>query len=160
MDVRFYMKRSGVDDVYIDLEAYFKGMRYSKCDGLETLGKPKNIYTESYSDSDTLRVYIPRKVTREATTVTITFYFLGEGRHGIYDRFNAFLKGNRIYYYDTARQRLAYLVLMDSTSPKEDVYRGSTPYMAVDYKFQNLWGECMRMGGDNINGEPELPPQE
>lgn len=143
MNVKFYMKRDGVDSSDVDLESSFQGMKYSKCDGLEDLGKPKNIYTETYADADTLRVHIPQSgVTREATTITFTFFFFGNNRQDIYDKFNAFVKGNKIYYYDTARQKRAYMVLMDKTAPKEDIYKGSHPYISVDYKFQNLWGEC------------------
>lgn len=143
MDVKFYMKRDGVNPNYIDLESYFKGMKYMECEGLEDLGKPKNIYTETYADADTLRAYIPNPtdIKREATTITFTFAFFGDNRQTVYNKFNVYTKGRKIYYYDTARLKEAYMVLMDKTSPKEDVYKGK-PYMVVEYKFQNLWGEC------------------
>lgn len=155
------MKRDGVDSSYVDLESYFGGMKYSKCEGLEDLGKPKNIYTETYADADTLRVHIPQSVKREATTITFTFFFFGANRQDIYSRFNEFIKGQKIYYYDTARQKRAYMVLMDKTAPKEDIYKGSHPYISVDYKFQNLWGECVDIGlSPDIPVEPDIPPQD
>lgn len=141
MKVKFYIKRESDTD-YTDFESYFNGMKYSKCVGLEDLGKPKNIYTETYADADSLRVHIPEDVKREATDITFTFIFLGENRKSVYDRFNEFIKGQKLYYYDTARNKKAYMVLIDKTEPKEDIYKGSKPYMSVDYKFQNLWGEC------------------
>lgn len=141
MNIKFYIKRKSDTD-YTDLESYFNGMKYSKCVGLEDLGKPKNIYTETYADADSLRVHIPEDVKREATDITFTFIFFGENRKSVYDRFNEFIKGRRLYYYDTARNKQAYMVLIDKTEPKEDIYKGSKPYMSVDYKFQNLWGEC------------------
>lgn len=141
MNVKFYIKRESDTD-YTDLESYFNGMKYSKCVGLEDLGKPKNIYTETYADADSLRVHIPEEVKREATDITFTFIFFGENRKSVYDRFNEFIKGQKLYYYDTARNKKAYMVLIDKTEPKEDIYKGSKTYMSVDYKFQNLWGEC------------------
>jgi hypothetical protein len=141
MEVKFYIKRES-DANYTDLESYFNGMKYSKCVGLEDLGKPKNIYTETYADADVLRVHIPESVKRTATDITFTFIFFGENRKSVYDRFNEFIKGQKLYYYDTARNKQAYMVLIDKTEPEEDIYKGSTPYMSVDYKFQNLWGEC------------------
>lgn len=144
MDVKFYMKRDGVDEDYINLESYFQGMRYMQCKGLEDLGKPKNIYTETYADADTLRVYIPEKVKRGATTITFSFAFLGEDKQSVYDEFNSFVEGYKIHYYDTARKKASYMVLMERTTPKVDFYKGK-PYMTVDYTFQNLWGECRRV---------------
>lgn len=146
MHVKFYMKRDGVDNDYFDLESYFDGMKYMECKGLEDLGKPKNIYTETYADADTLRAYIPAPtdIKREATTITFTFAFFGGNRQVVYDNFNEFIKGQKIFYYDTARKKQPYMVLMDSTSPKEDVYKGK-PYMVVEYKFQNLWGESKQI---------------
>lgn len=148
MDVKFYMKREGVDEDYIDIEDYFvepyTRLRYSKCDGLEDLGKAKNIYTETYADADELRVYLPENVTREATTLTFTFAFIGVNKQKVYDRFCEFITGSKIYYYDTARMKQAYMVFTDKSAPKEDVYKGSS-YMVVDFKFQNLWGECRRI---------------
>lgn len=144
MDVKFYMKRDGVDEEYINLESYFQGMRYMQCKGLEDLGKPKNIYTETYADADTLRVYIPEKVKRGATTITFSFAFLGEDKQSVYDAFNSFVEGYKIHYYDTARKKASYMVLMERTTPKVDFYKGK-PYMTVDYTFQNLWGECRRV---------------
>lgn len=144
MKVKFYIKRESDTD-YTDLESYFNGMKYSKCVGLEDLGKPKNIYTETYSDADSLRVHIPKEVKRDATDITFTFIFFGEDRKSTYDRFNEFIKGQKLYYYDTARYKQSYMVLIDKTEPKEDVYKGSIPYMSVDYKFQNIWGHCKRI---------------
>lgn len=144
MNVKFYIKRES-DANYTDLESYFNGMKYSQCIGLEDLGKPKNIYTETYADADSLRVHIPKEVKRDATYITFTFVFFGENRKSTYDRFNEFIKGQKLYYYDTARYKQSYMVLINKTEPKEDVYKGSIPYMSVDYKFQNIWGHCKRI---------------
>lgn len=142
MEVQFYMKRLGVDEDYIDIERHFKGMRYMKCDGLEDLGKPKNIYTETYADADSLRVYLPSEVKRAATTITFTFLFLGYDKQGVYDEFNEFIKNQKIYYYDTARKKRVCMVYQNATNPKTDDYKGSLPHIIAEYKFQNIKGEA------------------
>lgn len=146
-DVKFYMQKVDangalISDTFKDLESDFSGMRYSRCVGLMNKGKRKNIYTEQYSDSDTLRVWQGEDVTREATTITFTFVFVGNDRKSVYESFYNYVKNGIIAYYDTARMKEARLVLIDALEPSDDIYKGSTPYIKADFKFQNLWGEC------------------
>lgn len=137
---KFYMQKDR--EAVKDLEATFEGMKYVKCVGLLDKGKRKNIYTESYSDSDTLRVWQGEEVTREATDVTFTFVFIGDNRQSTYKEFYNYVKNGKLTYYDTARNKEALLVLIDAIKIKEDVWKGSTPYIEVDFKFKNVWGEC------------------
>lgn len=139
--VLFYMKKEA-DETWINIESTYTGLRYKECKGLEDKGKPKNIYTESYADSDTLRVYMPDVVLRESTTITFSFVFVGENRKSVYESFFAYVSNGKLYYYDTARKKKAYMILKEALTITEDVYKGSTPYMIVDFKFTNLWGEC------------------
>ena len=67
-----------VDGTLKDLEKDFVGLKYSKLDGITSYGAAKNIYTEKYSDSNTLRTYVPNNVKREAIAVTLKLYFIGE----------------------------------------------------------------------------------
>ena len=140
MDVKFYMKREG-DTNYIELESYFNGMKYMKCVGLEDLGKPKNIYTETYADASALRVFNPETITREATKITFTFLFLGDKdtRHNLYDMFNRFIENKKIYYYYHHQHQIVIIM-----SPKEDIFKGGGN-MVVDYTFQNIRGYCDRI---------------
>lgn len=149
-DIKHYFQKEGNSTVY-DLESYFSGLKYSKCEGLETRGARKNIYTEEYADSDTLRVWQGSDVTRTATTITFTLYFTGDKRQATFDSFYEFVKNGKIFYWDTKRLKKAYLVLKEEFEPSEDIYHGSTPYKAVNVKFQNLWGECK-----NCNNSGEL----
>lgn len=146
-DVKFYMQKvdtSGnlVSDTLKDLEVDFNGLLYAKSEGLLNKGKRKNIYTEDYADSDTLRVWQGDDVTREATNVTFTFYFVGDTRQSVYDAFYEYIKNGIISYYDTLRYKEARLVFIEALETKEDIFKGSTPYINVSFKFQNLWGEC------------------
>ena len=64
---KFYMQqctKAGVelDGTLRDLERDFIGLRYAKCVGLNNSGAAKNVYTEKYADSGTLRSYVPDEV--------------------------------------------------------------------------------------------------
>lgn len=124
-----------------DLEVDFKGLLYSKCVGLLKKGKRKNVHIETYAESDTLRVWQGENVTREATDITFTFYFVGTNRQNIYDSFYDYVKNGVISYWDNVRKKEARIILVDAIEPKEDIYKGSTPYISADFKFQNIWGE-------------------
>lgn len=146
-NVKFYMQKVDANGVLIsdtlkDLEVDFLGMKYSKCEGLMNKGRRKNIHTETYADSDTLRVWQGEEVTREATTITFTFVFAGNDRKSVYESFYEYVKNGIISYYDTARMKEARLVLIDALEPSDDIYKGSTPYIQANFKFQNIWGEC------------------
>lgn len=136
----FYMQRE--NDRVFDIESYFKGLRYSKCVGLLDKGKRKNVYTEAYADSDELRVWTGEDVTREATDITFTFYFIGDIRRAVFERFYKYISQGKVYYWDTKRLKKALLLLVDAVNVSDDMYYGSTPYIEVTIKFQNLWGEC------------------
>ncbi len=141
-EYKFYMQQD-IDGAELrDLESSFDGMRYLKCNGLEDKGKIKNKYTEAYADSDELRVHEPDIVCREATTITFTFVFVGENRQSVYDDFYNYVKKGKFYYHDNVRKKQAYITLIDAVKPSNDMYKGSTPYIQADFKFQNLWGEC------------------
>lgn len=152
-DVKFYMKQDADDTSWVSIEEVFDGLKYKECKGLEDKGKPKNIYTESYADANELRVYMPKEVYRESTTITFTFVFIGENRQSVYEDFYDFVSEKKIYYFDTKRKKKAYMLLNDAVTVGEDVYKGSVPYILVDFKFTNIWGECKQMSDADIAKE-------
>ena len=126
-----------------DLETRFDGLKYSKCDGLNSKGKRKDVHIEKYADSPEVRVWLGSDgPIREATDITFTFYFIGDSRQSVYESFIEYISNGKIHYWDTVRNKEAFMVLADQVKPKEDVYKGSTPYILSEVKFQNLWGEC------------------
>jgi hypothetical protein len=125
-----------------DLESRFIGLKYSKCNGLNSKGKRKDIYIEEYADSRELRVWQDKGVFREATSITFEFFFIGDNRQSVYDEFVRYISNGKIYYWDSKRKKEAFMVLVDAIDPKEDTYKGSVPYLLAEFKLQNLWGEC------------------
>lgn len=140
---KFYMQKQPIDGVeqkVYDLEEDFKGLKYAKCEGIELMGKPKNKYTESYSDANEVRYWEGYPLTREATNITFTFYFLGENRRKVFDSFYNYVSTGKIAYYDTARKKEVLLVLLDEVKPSEDESMGSQPFIQANFKFLNIWG--------------------
>lgn len=115
-------------------------VRYSKIDGIEALGAPKNVYSESYADADRLRVYAPTEVMHKETTVTLTLYFLGAERHKLLDAFNDYIKRGFHKYWDTARNKWFAFYVKDELKPAESMWYGSVPYLRMDYKLTNIFG--------------------
>lgn len=152
---KFYMKKGDNGEV-ISIEDFFcrkegntfvSGLKYASCVGLLNKGKRKDIYFEKYADADRVRVWQGSDVTREATNITFTFWFIGPHRNEIYQEFYEYVKNDKIRYWDDVRKKEALFVLVEAVEPSEDKYIGSTPYIKSGFKFQNLWGECKDTNG-------------
>lgn len=145
MDYKFYMQECDSKGNILsgaplkDLEVDFEGMRYSKADGLDKIGKPR-IYTESFADSNRLRVHIPEKLTNEATTVKFTFFFTGENRRSVYDSFVEYVRKGFKVYHDTARKKYLYFCINTEITPATEEWYGSTPYLELQLTAQNIFG--------------------
>jgi hypothetical protein len=65
----------------IDIEEQFDGLLYMRAEGMNDIGKSKNVYTEGYADSDRLRVHLPPEgnYTNDATKITMHFLVVGDG---------------------------------------------------------------------------------
>lgn len=124
-----------------ELETVFEGLRYVKCEGLNTIGKVKNIYTETYSDADRLRVFMPKEVKNEETVVTLTLVFVGEKRNEVRDRFNDYIRQGYHKYFDDARNKEFVFFIKDELPIGEEMWCGSTPYLKCNYKLQNIKGK-------------------
>lgn len=146
-DYHFYMQlttAAGVGSGAVkDLEADFPGLHYSQCEGLETVGAAKNIYTEDYAEESGLRVYHPADtsgtVTHEATEVKLTLIFLGDARRTAYTTFRSFLDGGRVFYWDNARNKKVWLILQKEVAPDADTLVPAG-YIGVTFVFTNIWG--------------------
>lgn len=143
-DYKFFMTRliNSEWEKETSLEDYFNGMKYCSCDGLSKKGKPKNIYTESYAETEDLRIFIPESVVRENTDLEFVFAFRGCARRDTYDKFCDWLSGHKIRYWDTCRRRQVEMVLLEATEPSDDYLYGSDPYIVATFKFKNLKGSA------------------
>lgn len=124
-----------------NLEKDFEGLKYAKCVGLDALGKPQNVYSETYSESNGIRTYMPDEVTNASTTITLSLYFFGENRQATFDAFNEFIRNGYTKYWDDARNKgFVFIVDKEIKVKEENWYRGM-PYLAVDYSLTNIQGK-------------------
>lgn len=143
IDYKVYIQRIDTANQPIyDLESHWPAIRYKQCKGLNDKGKKKSIYTESYADSDELRVWEGQTLAREATSIELTLYFIGSDKQTAYDSFYDYVKQGTFYYADTVRRKLAKMNLIEPTKPDEEEFKGGTPYYKAKFTFQNLLGEC------------------
>lgn len=132
------------------LEDYYQGLRYSKLIGIDTIGKAKNIYTETYADSDKVRVYVPELVQYEATTLTLTLYFFGENRATVYEEFANEIRTGIHRYWDTARNHYFDFYVDDELSVSDENWYDGKPHFKVDVKMKNVYGRCFSRINTNI----------
>lgn len=145
-DYHFYISRkvgNGWDSA-VSIEEHFDGLRYLKCTGLSDYGKIKNIYTESYAETDELRVYIPTTIARENTDIELQLLFTGESRRDVYDSFLSYISGYRIKFWDDCRNREVEMILVEAVTLSDDILIGGEPYMIASFKFTNCNGQSKK----------------
>lgn len=127
--------------------------RYRFFKGLDSKGKPKNVYSESYAESDVERFSVPETVARETTDITLDIVFLEKDgctsenyynyRQQHFDAFYNHIKDGVFVYWDNIRKRAAICVLEDAVSVEEERYVSSKPYLEIEFKLKNIYGECV-----------------
>ena len=128
----------------IDIEAQFK-CKYVKFEGLSETGKVKNVYTETYAETEELRTYIPDDVLYENTDMSLTLLFspYSENDSDVQDNERAFfeyISGHKIEYHDTFRNRYVSLLLLNKPEVVGEVLYGGSRYREVKYTFKNIYG--------------------
>ena len=128
----------------IDIEEQFK-CKYVKFEGLSETGKVKNIYTETYAETEELRTYIPDEVLYENTEMSLTLLFAPNSTNDrdVQDNERAFFEyvsGHKIEYHDTFRNRYVSLILINKPEVIGEVLYGGSRYREVKYTFKNIYG--------------------
>lgn len=128
----------------IDIEERFK-CKYVKFEGLSETGKVKNIYTETYAETEELRMYIPDEVLYDNTDMSLTLLFspYSENDSDVQDNERAFFEyvsGHKIEYHDTFRNRYVSLLLLNKPEVVGEVLYGGSRYREVKYTFKNIYG--------------------
>ena len=128
----------------IDIEEQFK-CKYVKFEGLSETGKVKNIYTETYAETEELRAYIPDEVLYENTDLSLTLLFAPDSTNesDVQNNERAFfeyISGHKIEYHDTFRNRYVSLLLLNKPEVVGEVLYGGSRYREVKYTFKNIYG--------------------
>lgn len=147
-----YMQRIDVTDTLgeIDIEEQFSGLLYMKADGMNDIGKSKNVYTETYADSDELRVYLPNdgNYTNEATKITMHFLVVGDAsqRQTTLANFTEYIRKGVHRYRDDARNLEFDFIVKDEIKVSDEKWHGSTPYVEISVSMQNINGKTRPYG--------------
>lgn len=142
-----YMERVDITDSLgqIDIEEHFSGLLYMKADGMNDIGKSKNVYTETYADSDRLRVHLPPNgnYTNNATKITMHFLVVGSesARQTTIKNFRDYVREGIHRYWDDARNLEFDFVVQDEIKVSDEKWHGSTPYVEIQVPMQNLNGK-------------------
>lgn len=138
----------------IDIEDEFQGLIFLSAEGMNNIGKSKNVVTESYPESDNLRVYLPAEdtaiengiivdsYTNEATVITMKFAIIGDAemRQRTFDNFVDYIRHGIHLYWDTARNREFRFIVTDEIKTSAEQWHGSMPYIVIEVPMQNLNG--------------------
>ena len=162
-DKKFYIQRytksaQGAwvgDGTPKSLEDDFGGViRYKSMTGLNSKGKQKGVYTESYAETDALRVFVDQNATHESTTCTLSVYVFGynintatslsieeqtKNMEAAWDELYAYLEGSLVLWKDDYRQRKALFLVQDACEPSSDVIK-NTPYLQCSVNLVNVFG--------------------
>lgn len=140
-----YMQRVDVEGqpVY-DIEEQFSGLLYMRAEGMNDIGKAKNVYTETYADSDRLRVHLPPdgNYTNEATKITMHFLVVGDeaSRQATIRSFENYVREGIHRYWDDARNLEFDFIVQDEIKVSDEKWHGSSPYVEIQVVMQNLNG--------------------
>lgn len=149
-DVKFYMQKCSKQGVLIDgtlkdLEVDFEGLRYMEAKGISKVGKVKNVYTEQYADSNTLRTWHPSEkgenTTHEATTIQLKLLFIGSDRRKVYDEFNEYIYDGYTMFWDNLRNKKFIFTVIEASEPSDDIFKIGVPYIICTWTLQNLKGK-------------------
>lgn len=150
-DVHIYIgKYTNSSWAWTDINNYTLGtgrkLLYRKCSGLEDFGKVKNIYQETYADSDTVRTDFPDTITREATTITLNLIVrrdpsVATGDNDVSTVINMVSGTLPVVFWDNVRRKMAVMTLISAVEVKEDNYKGMK-HLELELKFNNLYGYC------------------
>lgn len=140
-----YMQRIDIDGrSAIDIEEEFDGLLYEKAEGINDIGKAKNVYTEEYADSDRKRVFLPvdGNYANEGTKITMYFLVVGtpEQRQNTINRFLDYVRVGIHRYWDTARYREFDFIVTDEITVSDERWHGSQPFVEIQVPLQNLNG--------------------
>ena len=140
-----YMQRIDVaSQQVIDIEEEFVGLLYEQAEGLNNIGKTKNVYTEEYADSDRKRFFLPPdgNYANEGTKITMKFLVVGNpvDRQNTIDRFYEYVRKGVHRYWDTARNREFEFIVQDDIKQSDERWHGSQPYVEITVIMQNLNG--------------------
>ena len=150
MNYKFYMQECDKEGNLLagstkkDLEVDFEGLRYASMDGILTIGKPKNITTETFTDSQRQRVWIPEEITNEATKINFKCYFFGDNCEDTFTAFSDYIRKGFRRYWDTARKRWFAFYCGEEIKVTSSMMKGKK-YLEATFILNNIFGRTFNV---------------
>lgn len=141
-----YMQRTDITGQnVIDIEDEFSGLLYMSAEGMNDIGKAKNVYTEEYADSDRKRFYLPsdNDYANDATKITMRFLIIGTAkeRQDTIEEFTVYVRKGVHRYWDDARNLEFDFIVTDEIKVSDEKWHGDVPYVEILVPMQNLNGK-------------------
>ncbi len=172
-DKKFYIQKykrneSGAweaDGAKKSLEDDFGYCRYLSLSGMNARGKQKNLYTETYAESDSARVWFADTAAREQPKITLSLAFFGDDPQSSSDKdvtelvlaaenswneFYDWIEGGLLEWYDDYRQRKLLVYMQEACTPKNDEIKG-VPYLKCEVPLLNVFGKSFDKDSTTIN---------
>lgn len=172
-EVKFYIQRytknsqgkSWVKDgAERSLEDDFGFCRYKSLSNLNGYGKPKGVYTETYAEGNSARVWFSDNPSREQTQHELQVYFFGVApevssdkslteqilkAEGDWHNFFEYLENHFLVWHDSLRQRKLLFEISDAPTIAKDVIK-DIPYLQCTLKLTNVFGKTFAMDDTTI----------
>lgn len=152
------------DGEQASLEDDFGFVRYKSMTGLNSRGKQKGVYVETYAEADSARVWFSDAPKREQTSSTLTVCCFGSDPSTTTDKTEQelslavsiawnglvdWMENRLLLWTDDYRQRKALFYLADAPTPTSDVIKG-VPYLQCDIKLTNVFGKTFSLDDTTI----------
>lgn len=146
------------------LEDDFGHVRYKSMTGLNSRGKQKGVYAETYAEASSARVWFAGSAKNEQTSSTLTVCVFGDDPESVSDKSAAelsmsasngwnvmvdWMENALLLWSDDYRRRKALFYLSEAITPTSDVIKG-IPYLQCDIKLTNVFGRTFAMDDNTI----------
>lgn len=146
------------------LEDDFGHVRYKSMTGLNSRGKQKGVYAETYAEAGSARVWFAGSARNEQTSSTLTVCVFGDDPESVSDKSAAelslsasngwngmvdWMENALLLWSDDYRRRKALFYLSEAITPTSDVIKG-VPYLQCDIKLTNVFGKTFAMDDNTI----------
>lgn len=126
----------------VDLEEMFKSL-YKEFRDFTFDGEVKNVYSEDFAEKNGVNIYIPspEDLAFKSYECSLVLLFKKDTCQADVRIFYEYIRGQKIEYSDTFRNRYVTLVMTKQPSVEQEILYGNSPYMLVKFTFTNILGQ-------------------
>lgn len=145
MAYHFYIKRfpdSSGTYPKRDIESYYK-CHYKQFKDFFFDGDVKSVWTEDYSEVSGDRVWLPEQddLAFKSYDCKLELLFRKDTCQEDVRKFYEDIRGVRLEYSDTFRNRYLPIILIKSPNVEQEILYGNNPYMLVSFTFNAFMGQ-------------------